>query len=272
MVTKSDIESVIASARLAIDGNRRAEVYKSIYSSLDVTTLSPHDTERSTTLFAEQVVETMNSHPGLPTVASICVYPPYVESVGMVIDGSPLRLTSVAGAFPSSQSFIEVKALEVAMAIESGADEIDIVMAVGRFLEGADDEVRAEIELLREEVGEDVTLKVIIESGELGSVESIYRASRLVIDCGADFVKSSTGKASVGATPEAVVAICSAIKDSGKMVGVKVAGGVRSGDDALLYYTIIQQVLGDEWLNPALMRFGASSLADELLDLLTNEK
>ncbi len=268
MVTSSDIERVIASARVAIESNRHVEVYKSIYSSLDVTTLSPHDTELSTTRFAEQVVESINANAGLPTVASICVYPPFVESVGLVIDGSPLKLTSVAGAFPSSQSFIEVKALEVAMAIESGADEIDIVMAVGRFLEGSEDEVRAEIELLREEAGDDVTLKVIIESGELGSAESIYRASQLVIDCGADFVKTSTGKASVGATPEAVVAICQAIKDSGKSVGVKVAGGVKSVDDALLYYSIIEQMLGEEWLNPALMRFGASSLADELRDLI----
>lgn len=269
MVTRSDIEQVIASARLAVECNRNAEVYRCIYSSLDVTTLSPLDTETSTRQFAEQIVEKMNSHPELPCVASICVYPPFVESVGMVIDGSPLRLTSVAGAFPSSQSFVEVKALEIAMAIESGADEVDIVLPVGRFLEGAEDEVLAELAIYREEA-DDVTLKIIIESGELGGDENVYRASQLAISAGADFVKTSTGKASVGATPEAVVAICQAIKDSGKMVGVKVAGGVKSGDDALLYYSIIQQVLGDEWLNPTLMRFGASSLADELLAIIAD--
>ncbi len=268
MYSSKEIEAIVASAREGMERNRCVEAFRAIYSALDVTTLSPHDTERSTTLFAEMQVERMVNHPELPSVASICVYPPFVECVGMVVDGSPLRVTSVAGSFPSSQSFVEVKALEVAMAVESGADEIDIVLSVGKLLEGAEDEVRSEIELLREEAGDDVVLKVIIESGELGSAEMIYRAAQIAIEGGADFVKTSTGKVAVGATPEAVALICGAIKDCGEQVGVKVAGGVRTLDDALLYYTIIEDMLGKEWLNPSLMRFGASSLADELLEVL----
>ena len=182
MFTSSEIEAIVASARAEMPNYNTISDYKRIYAALDVTSLSPLDTERSISAFAEGVVDTLSAHPELPSVASICVYPPFVECVGLVIDGSPLRITSVGGSFPSSQSFVEVKALEVAMAVESGADEVDIVLAIGKLIEGADDEVRSEIELLREEVGDDITLKVIIESGELPSLEMIYRASQIAIE------------------------------------------------------------------------------------------
>ena len=207
-------------------------------------------------------------YPHLENVASICVYPPFVETVGLEIDATPLRITSVAGGFPSSQTFLEVKMLEVAMAIENGADEVDVVLNVGKILSGALDEAANEIEVLREE-SEGSILKVILETGALRTPKLIRQASLLAMQAGADFIKTSTGKIDVSATPEAAVVMCHAIKDfhakSGCKVGFKVAGGIRTAEDAALYYTIVKEILGQEWLTPELFRIGASSLANQLL-------
>ena len=189
----------------------------------------------------------------------------------MNIDGTPLRITSVAGGFPSSQTFLEVKMLEVAMAIENGADEVDVVINVGEILSGAYDEAANEIEVLRGE-SDGATLKVILETGALKSPELIYNASLLAMAAGADFIKTSTGKIDVSATPEAAVVMCKAINEyylkTGRKIGFKAAGGVRTAEDAALYYTIVKEILGEEWLTTELFRIGASSAANNILSAI----
>jgi deoxyribose-phosphate aldolase len=224
--------------------------------------------------FVRKALDFYEKYPHIPNVASICVYPSFVETVGLEIDGTPMRITSVAGGFPASQSFIEVKALEVAMAIENGADEIDIVLNPGMMLAGHDSEAASEVELLREEA-KDVVLKVIIESGALKTPELIRRASLVSMFAGADFIKTSTGKIDVAATPEAAFVMCHAIKDyynlTGRKVGFKAAGGVRTPEDAALYYTIVEEVLGKEWLTTDLFRIGASSAANNLISAIEDK-
>ncbi len=275
MFDQSQITIELEQIRAAAEGNQRADVYTAALASLDLTTLSPCDTERSVREFAERAVSFYTDYPDMANVASICVYPPFVECVGLVVDGTPMRITSVAGGFPSSQTFLEVKALEVAMAIESGADEVDIVIPVGEVIDGEYERAASEIALLREEAA-DATLKVIIESGELSTPQLIYDASMIAMEAGADFIKTSTGKTAVSATPEAVVVMCHAILDhyeqTGERVGIKVAGGVRSAEDAALYYTIVEQILGEEWLTPSYFRIGASSAANVLLSAIVGEE
>lgn len=275
MVTTQQIDTTLSQVREAVAQNMRREVYTSLFSMLDLTTLSARDTEHSVSEFAEQVMSFYGDYPDLPNVASICVFPPFVESVGLVIDGTSMRITGVAGGFPASQTFLEVKALEVAMSIESGADEIDIVIPVGKILSGEYDDAASEIALLREEAS-DAVLKVILECGELGDMQHIYDAAMVAMDAGADFIKTSTGKTSISATPEAVVVMCQAVKEhfeeTGERVGIKVAGGVRTTEDAVLYYTIVEQMLGEEWLTPELFRIGASSLANSILSSITGEE
>ncbi len=276
MITTEQIATYLSAIEAEVAHNYNRDVYAFCLSSLDLTTLSPCDTESSVRAFAERAVQFYVKYPHLQNVASICLYPPFIESAGLVVDATPMRITSVAGGFPSSQTFLEVKALEVAMAIESGADEIDIVLSVGKVLEGRYDEVAGEIALLREECGDDVVLKVILETGELRTIENIYAAAQTAMEAGADFIKTSTGKTATSATPESVVVMAQAIRDyyeqSGKRVGIKVAGGVRSVEDAALYYTIVKHILGDEWLTPTLFRIGASSLGNDLLSAVVGEQ
>ncbi|MEE0864949.1 MAG: deoxyribose-phosphate aldolase [Alistipes sp.] len=272
--TEAQVGKEVAKIKIAANRNDNAEVYKFCYSAIDLTTLSCTDTQESVREFARKAVDFNRVFPDIPNVASICVYPPFVETVGLEVDGTPMRITSVAGAFPASQSFIEVKALEVAMAIENGADEIDIVLNPGMVISGAIDEAASEVELLREEA-KDVVLKVIIESGALKSPELIRRASLVSMFAGADFVKTSTGKIDVAATPEAAFIMCHAIKDyynaTGRKVGFKAAGGVRTPEDAALYYTIVEEVLGKEWLTTDLFRIGASSVANNLISAIVDK-
>ena len=272
--TEAQVGKEVAKIKIAANRNDNAEVYKFCYSAIDLTTLSCTDTQESVREFARKAVDFNRVFPDIPNVASICVYPPFVETVGLEVDGTPMRITSVAGAFPASQSFIEVKALEVAMAIENGADEIDIVLNPGMVISGAIDEAASEVELLREEA-KDVVLKVIIESGALKSPELIRRASLVSMFAGADFVKTSTGKIDVAATPEAAFIMCHAIKDyynaTGRKVGFKAAGGVRTPEDAALYYTIVEEVLGKEWLTTDFFRIGASSVANNLISAIVDK-
>ncbi|MFI3293220.1 MAG: deoxyribose-phosphate aldolase [Rikenellaceae bacterium] len=267
--TTTQVAQMLEQIAPKVASNASKEVYKLCYSLIDLTTLASEDSVDSVAAFAREAVELVASRPDIPPVASLCVYPPFVETVGMQIDGTPLKITSVAGGFPSSQTFMEVKALECAMAVESGADEVDIVLNVGMMLSGRVEEAVSEVAMLREEMGDDTVLKVILESGALADVELIYEASLLVMEAGADFVKTSTGKQSPAATPEAAVAICMAIKSfyekSGEVRGFKAAGGIRTADDALLYYTIVKEILGEEWLSADYFRLGASSLAGALV-------
>ena len=231
--SEAQVAEEVARIRAAAKGYETDEVYRLCYSAIDLTTLSCSDSVESVTAFARKAVEFYTNYPAIANVASICIYPPFVETVGLAVDDTPMRITSVAGGFPSSQTFLEVKMLETAMAVENGADEIDIVINVGKMLEGHYDEVANEVEVLRGEAGEDVVLKVILETGALKTPELIRRAALLAMFAGADFVKTSTGKIDVAATPEAAVVMCRAIRDyydkTGRMVGFKPAGGVRSG-------------------------------------------
>jgi len=267
--TVEQVDAEVARIKSVAARNQTSEVYKMCYSTIDLTTLSCNDSERSVSDFVRRAVEFGAHYPDIPNVASICVYPSFVETVGVGLGSSNIAITSVAGGFPASQTFLEVKMLEVAMAAENGADEIDIVINVGEMLERDYDRMANTIEVLRDELGEDVVLKVIIESGALKTPELIYKASMLAMFAGADFVKTSTGKIDVAATPEAAVVMCTAIRDyyakTGKKVGFKAAGGVRTAEEAAYYYTIVEEILGAEWLTPELFRIGASSLANNLI-------
>ena len=270
-----EVATTVAALRNAAAANQNPEVYKFCLAAIDLTTLSCCDSEESVAAMARRAAEFEMDYPHLQNVASICVYPPFVETVGLNIDGTPLRITSVAGGFPSSQTFLEVKMLEVAMAIENGADEVDVVLNAGKILTGAYDEAANEIEVLREE-SEGATLKVILETGALKSPELIYNASLLSMAAGADFIKTSTGKIDVSATPEAAVVMCKAIgeyyRKTGRKVGFKAAGGVRTAEDAALYYTIVKEILGEEWLTTELFRIGASSAANNILSAIKGKE
>lgn len=270
--SEAQVAEEVARIKALTPRNATTEVYKFCYSAIDLTTLSCNDSVTSVTEFARKTVEFSKQFPDIPNVASICIYPSFVETVGVAVDGTPMRITSVAGGFPASQTYLEVKALEVAMAIENGADEIDIVLNVGRMLTGEYDEAANEVEVIRKEMDSDIVLKVIIESGALKTPELIRRASLLSMFAGADFVKTSTGKIDVAATPEAAVVMCEAIRDyyarTGRKVGFKAAGGVRTPEDAVLYYTIVEEILGKEWLTTDLFRIGASSAANNLLSAI----
>ena len=197
-----EVAREVAALREAAAENHNADVYRFCYSAIDLTTLSCNDSTASVSAFAERCMEFYTAYPHIPNVASICIYPSFVETVGLVVDGSPMRITAVAGGFPSSQTFLEVKMLEAAMAIENGADEIDIVLNAGKMLTGAYDEAANEIEVLRAESAGTV-LKVILETGALKTPELIRKASLLSMFAGADFIKTSTGKIDVAATPYA---------------------------------------------------------------------
>ncbi|MBQ5701895.1 MAG: deoxyribose-phosphate aldolase [Alistipes sp.] len=271
-MSEEQVAEVVAQAKAAAAKNENVEVYKFCLSAIDLTTLTCNDSVESVTEFAKKTVTFGEAYPDVPNVASICVYPSFVETVGLAIDGTPMRITSVGGGFPASQTFLEVKMLEVAMAVENGADEVDIVLNVGKMLTGAYDEAANEVEMIRSEMDADVILKVIIESGALKTPELIRKASLISMAAGADFVKTSTGKIDIAATPEAAVVMCQAIKDfydkTGTKVGFKAAGGVKTPQDAALYYTIVEQILGEEWLTTELFRIGASSAANNLLSAI----
>ena len=223
------------------------------------------------TFGADMKVELVNdfegTRPDVPNVAAICTYPLFVETVKEALSAQDVKIASVAGGFPSSQTFMEIKIAETAMAVMQGADEIDVVMNLGYFLEENYDELSEEIQEIKESC-RDAKLKVILETGALQTPESIQKAAVLAVYSGADFIKTSTGKGYPGATPEAVYTMCQVLKKyhsiTGKRVGIKVAGGVRTAEEAVRYYTIVKEVLGNDWLNKDLFRIGASSLVEDI--------
>ena len=275
-MTDAEVAAEVARIKELSKRNYRKEVYAFALSAVDLTTLTCNDSVESVTAFAKRAVDFYTKYPDLANVASICVYPSFVETVGLAVDGSPMRITSVAAGFPASQTFLEVKMLEVAMAVENGADEVDIVLNVGKMLTGEYDEAANEVEVLRNEAGEETVLKVIIESGALKTPELIRKASLLSMFAGTDFVKTSTGKIDVAATPEAAVVMCHAIRDyyekTGRKVGFKAAGGVRTAEDAALYYTIVKEILGEEWITTDLFRIGASSAANNIISAIEGKE
>ena len=251
------------------------QLYKACFGIMDQTTLANEDTPQRVKALVEKVNSFAKDYPDWPLPASICVFPNFASVVASTRK-VPVNVTTVAGCFPTSQSFLEVKLHEIELAVRGGADEIDIVLALNSFLAGDYTTAGAEIKASREcidrvaaELGRKVTLKVILETGLLQSVDKIADASFLAMENGADFIKTSTGKVKVNATPLAAFVMCEAIKKyyeaTGKKVGFKAAGGIASALDAVCYWTIVRTVLGEEWLNKNLFRFGVSSLANKLL-------
>ena len=269
-----EIATAVKKAGEKVEKNRKKEILKEIYSCLDLTTLKCTDNAESVLAFTEKVNELDETHPDLKNVAAICVYPNFAGIVSQSLEVEGVEIACVSGGFPSSQTFPEVKIAETALALKEGATEIDIVMSVGKFLSGDYEGVCDEIQELKDLCG-DKSLKVILETGALKSAENIKKASILSMYSGADFIKTSTGKEAPGATPEAAFVMCKAIKEyyakSGRKVGFKAAGGITSIEDALLYYNIVEDVLGKEWLNSKFFRIGTSRLAGTLLNEIAGE-
>ena len=258
-----------------LDENDTLEVKKQLFNCIDLTTLKCTDTEESVMKFTEKVNEIADRYPDLDNVAAICVYPNMAEIVNDTLEADNVNIACVSGGFPSSQTFMEVKVAETAMAIHTGADEIDIVMPVGKFLNGDYEGMCDEIGELKDICGEK-PLKVILETGILRSATYIKKAAILAMYSGADFIKTSTGKESISATPEAALVMCEAIheyyKETGRKVGFKAAGGIDNVQKALAYYTIVKETLGEEWLNNKLFRIGTSRLANSLLTEIVGEE
>lgn len=258
-----------------LDENDNLEAKKLLFHCIDLTSLKCTDSEESIMKFTEKVNEFVDKYPDLENVASICVYPNMAEIVNDTLEADGVKIACVSGGFPSSQTFMEVKVAETAMAIHTGAEEIDIVMPVGKYLCGDYEGMCDEIGELKDICGEK-PLKVILETGALRSASNIKKAAFLAMYSGADFIKTSTGKEAISATPEAAWVMCEAIKEyykeTGRKVGFKAAGGIDSVKKALAYYTIVKEVLGEEWLNNGLFRIGASRLANQLLSEITGEE
>lgn len=258
-----------------VSENNTQAVKKLLFNCIDLTTLKTEDSEESVLRFTERVNDFENEYPDLKGVAAICVYPNFAKIVSQSLEVEEVGIACVSGGFPSSQTFTEVKVAETALALADGATEIDIVIPVGKFLSGDYEGMCDEIDEIKSICG-DRTLKVILETGALKSADNIWKASILAMYSGADFIKTSTGKQEPAATPEAAYVMCQAIKayydKTGRKVGFKPAGGINSVKDALVYYTIVKEVLGEEWLGNSLFRIGTSRLANLLLSDILGEE
>lgn len=249
--------------------------YGAILGMVDLTTLEGADTNEKVIKMCEKALSFDRLGLGLPNVAAVCVYPTLIGMARKVLEGSRIQVASVAGAFPAGQSPIHIKVAEVKYAVEEGADEIDMVISRGKFLEGEYNLVFDEIAAIREACG-DAHLKVILETGELKSATNIRRASEIALRAGGHFLKTSTGKIQPAATLEAMLIMLEAIRDyydhTGKMVGIKPAGGISEPETAMQYYVLTDQILGSEWMNKDWLRFGASRLTDTLVDAVKQMK
>jgi deoxyribose-phosphate aldolase len=256
------------------DENNNVEVWKQCLHSIDLTTLNGEDTTEKVEKMAQAVNEFEEHFPEIPNVAAMCVYPALVQTAADTLT-EPIGIAAVAAGFPASQTFVEIKVAESAMAVAAGATEIDIVISIGKFLEGNYQEVYDEISEVKAAI-QDAHLKVILETGALKTAENIYKASILAMAAGADFIKTSTGKVPVNATPEATYIMCQAIKAWKEKTGAKVcykpAGGVSTTDEAVQHYTLVKEILGEDWLNNESFRFGASRLANNLLTSITGNE
>ncbi|WP_370458811.1 deoxyribose-phosphate aldolase [Dysgonomonas sp. 520] len=263
---KTAVDKIIAEN---FDKNDDKETYKLLYSCIDLTTLNTTDSRESVWKFTESVNDFEGSMPEVDNVAAICVFPNFAETVKEALTAQNVRIACVSGGFPSSQTFSEVKIAETALAVASGAEEIDIVMNLGHFFDENYEELCEEIDEIKHACRE-AHLKVILETGALKTAENIAKASVLSIYSGADFLKTSTGKVYEGASLEAAYVMCSIIKEysekTGKKIGFKASGGIATTEDAVKYFTIVKSVLGEEWCNSELFRIGASRLAKNLLE------
>ena len=255
--------------------NDTLEVKKFLMGSVELTTLKTTDSDESVLAFTEKVNQFDEAYPTLPHVATICVYPRFAKIVSETLEVDGVEIACVSGSFPSSQALIEVKTVETALAVKDGATEIDMVLSVGTFLSGDYETVCDEIQQMKEACG-DKKMKVILETGCLKTASNIKTASLLAIYSGADYIKTSTGKEMPAATPEAAYVMCQAIKEyyeqTGVQIGFKPAGGLNSVMDAIIYYTIVKEVLGEKWLTNQWFRMGTSRLANLLLSEVIGEE
>ncbi|MBR1378299.1 MAG: deoxyribose-phosphate aldolase [Bacteroidaceae bacterium] len=269
---KREVAALIANH---LEENNTVEVKKFLLNSVELTTLKTDDSEDSVMRFVEKVNKFDDVYPELGHVATVCVYPCFAQICHDTLENEEVEIACVSACFPSSQSFIEVKIAETAMAIHDGATEIDIVQSVGKFLAGDYETVADEIAEIKDVCG-NRKLKVILETGCLKTASNIKKASILAMYAGADYIKTSTGKLEPAATPEAAYVMCQAIKEyydeTGIQIGFKPAGGMKTVKDALTYYTIVKEVLGEKWLNNQMLRLGTSSLANKLLSDITGEE
>lgn len=256
--------------------NDTMDVKKFLFGSIELTTLKTTDSDTSVLAFTERVNDFDNEYPDLPHVATICVYPCFAKTVSESLEVDGVEIACVSGSFPSSQARIEVKVAETALAVADGATEIDIVLPVGKFLSGDYEGVCDDIAEMKAACGESVPMKVILETGALKTASNIKKASILSMYAGADYIKTSTGKMEPAATPEAAYVMCQAIKEyydeTGIQIGFKPAGGINSVMDAIIYYTIVKEVLGEKWLTNKWLRLGTSRLANMLLSELKGEQ
>ena len=256
--------------------NDNDDVKRFLFGSIELTSLKTTDSEESILAFTERVNQFDSAYPNMPHVATICTYPCYASIVSESLEVSGVEVTCVSAGFPSSQMLPEIKVAETALAVKDGATEIDIVMSVGKFLSGDYEGMCDEISEIKSVCGDDVPLKVILETGDIKTAENIKKASLLAMYAGADYIKTSTGKEPISATPEAAYVMCQAIKEyhekTGIKIGFKPAGGINTVMDAIIYYTIVKEVLGKEWLTNKYLRLGTSRLTNLLLSELTGEE
>lgn len=256
--------------------NDTIDVKKFLFGSIELTTLKTTDSDTSVLAFTERVNDFDNEYPDMPHVATICVYPCFANTVAESLEVDGVEIACVSGSFPSSQARIEVKIAETSLAVADGATEIDIVMPVGKFLSGDYEGVCDDIAEMKAACGEEVPMKVILETGVLKTASNIKKAAILSMYAGADYIKTSTGKLEPAATPEAAYVMCQAIKEyhkqTGIQIGFKPAGGINSVMDAIIYYTIVKEVLGEKWLTNKWFRIGTSRLANMLLSEIKGEQ
>lgn len=273
-----DDAQVSAAVRKIVAENREKyntpEVLKTLLSTVELTTLTVTDSQESVLQFTENVNRWSDAHPDLPPLATICVYPNFASTVSQSLEADGVKVACVSGGFPASQTFLEVKTVETSLALADGADEIDMVLSVGTFQSGDYETCADEIAELKDVCG-DRALKVILETGELKTASEIKKASILSMYAGADFIKTSTGKVAVAATPEAAYVMCNAIKEyhekTGRLVGFKAAGGIKTVDEAVDFYTIVAEVLGEEFCKDGHFRIGTSRLANLLASAILGE-
>lgn len=274
-----DDAAVTETVRKIIDENKEKyntpEVKRTLLSTVDLTTLKVTDSQESVLKFTENVNKFADEHPELPPMATICVYPNYAKIVSESLEADDVKVACVVGGFPSSQTFLEVKTVETALAVHDGADEVDMVLSVGEFLSGDYETCADEIQEIKAAAGE-APVKVILETGALKTASAIKKASILSMYSGADFIKTSTGKIEPAATLEAAYAMCTAIKEyhelTGNLVGFKAAGGIKTVDEAVEFYTLVAEILGEEFARDGHFRIGTSRLANLLVsDILGQE-
>lgn len=271
-------EQVSAAVRQLVANNRdkydNAEVLKQLLSTVELTTLKVTDSQESVLRFTENVNRFADEHPELPPLATICVYPNFAKIVSESLEADGVKVACVVGGFPSSQTFIEIKTAETALAVHDGADECDMVLSVGTFQSGDYETCADEIAEIKAACNEK-PLKVILETGALKTAETIKKASILSMYAGADFIKTSTGKIEVAATLEAAYVMCSAIKEyhalTGQYIGFKAAGGIKTTAEAIDFYTVVRELLGEDYIKQGLFRIGTSRLANLLVSDILGE-